>query len=166
MGEIIRQAAEADAERLFQVISEAYRSIRELGIEFRAVHADLDMVRSNVAEHTCYVLELDGVIAATLSLKSLPEVTPHPFVYWFAVDPAASGRGIGSRLLTYVERDVVRDTLLAPAVVLATSRKHPWLLPMYRRRGYEPFFERPLGQDDTLVFMKKTLLPASSALPG
>jgi ribosomal protein S18 acetylase RimI-like enzyme len=89
------------------------------------------MIRENIIHNACYVLEIDGSIAATISLKNLEEVTDLPFLYWFAVLPFYKNQGIGNRLLTYVEEAIVRDTLLAPGVVLATSRKHPWLLAMY-----------------------------------
>ncbi|WP_282935935.1 GNAT family N-acetyltransferase [Paenibacillus sp. RC67] len=158
-----RLAAEEDAEQVLYVIQGAYESIRQLGIEFRAVHADLDMIVTNIKDNSCYILIHDGSVAATLSLKPLPEVTPHPFLYWFAVDPERSGQGLGDHLLTYVEEHIVRDTLNADAVTLATSKKHPWLLPMYERRGYERFFERDLGKDDQLVYLTKKLTAAETA---
>ena len=157
-----RLAAESDAEQVLRVIQGAYESIRQLGIEFRAVNADLEMITDNIKDNSCYIL-LDGdSIVATLSLKSLKEVTAHPFLYWFAVDPARGGQGLGDLLLTYVEEKIVRDTLLAEAVTLATSKKHPWLLPMYERRGYERFFERDLGTDDKLVYLTKKLTAAEA----
>ncbi|WP_426445945.1 GNAT family N-acetyltransferase [Paenibacillus sp. S-38] len=158
MTEVYRLAAAEDAEELLALILGAYQTIRELNIAFTAAQADLDLVRGNIVNNSCYVLEIDGEIAATISLKSLEEVTPHPFLYWFAVDPKQKGRGVGRRLLDHVEDTVVRLGLQASAVTLATSRKHPWLLPMYERRGYRPFFERDLGDDDKLVFMTKVLL--------
>jgi len=158
-----RLAAEDDAEQVLRVIQGAYESIRQLGIEFRAVHADLEMVADNIRDNACYVLLDEDSIVATLSLKSLKEVTPHPFLYWFAVDPLRSGQGLGDLLLTYVEERIVRDQLHAEAVTLATSRKHPWLLPMYERRGYERFFERDLGTDDKLVYLTKKLTAAEAA---
>ncbi|MEK8128748.1 GNAT family N-acetyltransferase [Paenibacillus filicis] len=157
-----RLAVAQDAEHILRVIKGAYTSIERLGIAFRAVHADLDMVLDNIIQQSCYVLVQDGTILATLSLRSNSEVTPHPFLYWFAVDPAWGGKGIGSLLLTYVEETVVRDELKASAVTLATSRKHPWLLPMYERRGYERFFERALGTDDQLIFLTKPLPPVQA----
>ncbi|NQX65270.1 GNAT family N-acetyltransferase [Paenibacillus alba] len=157
MSEIYRLATIEDAEEQFKVIHDAYASIRELGITFKAANADIEVIRENLAANTSYVLEINGSIAATLSLKNLPELTDLPFLYWFAVAPAFKNQGVGNRLLAYVEEVIVRDTLLAAGVVLATSKKHPWLLPMYERKGYAAFFERPLGETDTLVFMKKTL---------
>lgn len=157
MSEIYRLATIEDAEEQFKVIDGAYESIRELGITFRAANADIDLILENLIENTSYVLEIDGSIAATISLKNLPELTELPFLYWFAVLPEFKNQGVGNRLLTYVEEVIVRDTLLSSGVVLATSKNHPWLLPMYERKGYQAFHERPLGETDTLVYMKKTL---------
>ncbi len=166
MNEVYRQATLDDAEQVLGVVRRAYRSIGEFEIEFAAVHADLEMVRTNIAEHASYVLEIGGMIVATISLRSLPEVTDLPFLYNFAVDPAYANRGVGSKLLAYAEEAVVRDILLSPAVVLATSAKHPWLLPMYERKGYVRFYERELGRDDKLVFLRKNLLPEVRATTG
>ncbi|MEW9701354.1 GNAT family N-acetyltransferase [Paenibacillus sp. SI8] len=159
LSHVYRLATEVDAEAIFQVIDQAYESIRELGIAFRAAHATIEMVTENIVHNACYILEINGSIAATLSLKSLEELTDLPFLYWFAVQPAYKNQGIGNLLITYVEEVVIRDTLLATGVVLATSVKHPWLLAMYERKGYERFHQRALGDDDTLVYLKKALIP-------
>jgi GNAT superfamily N-acetyltransferase len=163
MSETYRLAALEDDARLLEVILGAYEFIRQLGIEFHAAKADIELIRNNLIHNHCYVLEQDGEIVATISYKSLEEITEFPFLYWFAVDPAVSNQGVGSRLLNYVEEVIVRDTLQASAVTLATSRKHPWLLPMYERKGYQRFYERGLGQDDKLVFLTKVLVPQESA---
>lgn len=164
MSEIYRLAGPEDAGELLEVISGAYQSIRDLNIEFRAVHADLEMVRSNIQDNHCYVLQLDGAIAATISLKLQHDASEFPFLYWFAVHPRYANQGIGSRLLSFVEKRIVRDVHKAQAVTLATSKKHPWLLPMYERKGYRRFFERDLGTDDKLIFLKKVLVPEAAAV--
>ncbi|ULL15294.1 GNAT family N-acetyltransferase [Paenibacillus sp. H1-7] len=164
MSEVYRLARPEDAEEVLRIIRGAYASLERLGIEFRAVHADLAMVRDNIIHHSCFVLFQGDAMTATISLRSLEEVTEYPFLYWFAVDPLVNGRGVGTKLLTFAEETVVRDTMGAPAVTLATSLKHPWLLPMYERRGYERFYERELGKDDKLVFLSKRLLPEAQTI--
>ncbi|MEY9093695.1 GNAT family N-acetyltransferase [Paenibacillus sp. RC84] len=161
MGDIFRLAEESDTGQLLTLIEGAYRAIRDLNIDFRATRADYEFVRTNMEENACYVLERDGRISATLSLKYMEEVSVYPFLFMFAVHPAEQSQGVGSRLLRYVEEEIVRDTLLSPASTLATSRKHPWLLPFYERKGYQPFYERDLGTDDRLVFMIKNLRSGS-----
>lgn len=140
MSEVYRLAAIEDAERLLHVTYEAYVTIRELELSWPAANADLALIQENIKNNECYVLEVDGVIAATITLSKGEEVkavTDFPFVKWFAVDPAYQGAGLGDKLLTWVEQTIIRDKVGAAAVTLATAEKHPWLLPMYERRSYE-----------------------------
>ncbi|WP_139998950.1 GNAT family N-acetyltransferase [Paenibacillus paridis] len=140
MSENYRLATMQDAPRLQHVIYEAYITIRELELHWPAAHADLALIQDNIHSNECYVLEKDGVIAATVTLSKGEEVkavTDFPFIKWFAVDPSYQGAGLGDKLLTWVEQNVIRDRVGAAAVTLATAEKHPWLLPMYERRGYE-----------------------------
>lgn len=140
MSEIYRLAKLEDAGRLLHVIFEAYVTIRELELHWPAAHADLALIQDNILSNECYVLELNGEIAATVTLSKGDEVkavTEFPFIKWFAVDPAYQGVGLGHKLLNWVEQSIIKDKLGAAAVTLATAEKHPWLLPMYERRGYE-----------------------------
>jgi GNAT superfamily N-acetyltransferase len=140
MSEVYRLATIDDAPILLHVIYEAYVTIRELELHWPAAHADLALIQDNIRSNECYVLELNGVVTATVTLSKGNEVkavTDFPFIKWFAVDPAYQGAGLGDKLLTFVEQSVIRDQVGAAAVTLATAEKHPWLLPMYERRGYE-----------------------------
>ncbi|UOY92375.1 GNAT family N-acetyltransferase [Ectobacillus sp. JY-23] len=159
MGERYRLATLDDAEELLHVTLRAYEPIRELGIQFPAATADLELVKHNIENHDCYVLEKDGVIAATLSVRAFEEVTDLPCVWWFAVDPIYKKQGLGSKILTYVEEVIIRDTLKASAVALGTSDKHPWLISMYERKGYERFYEVDYGEHGKGVFLRKVLRP-------
>jgi len=164
LSETIRLARTEDAERVREVIHEAYALIRELNLHWPAAHADVALVRDNIAENDCYVLEIDGRIAATITLSRKEEarhLTDLPFLKWFAVHPDFQGKGIGGRLLAYVENEVVLGRLGATAVTLATAEKHPWLLPMYERRGYERFIAFDPGNGDgTMHLLRKILDPA------
>ncbi|WP_425341225.1 GNAT family N-acetyltransferase [Brevibacillus borstelensis] len=97
MSDLFRLATKKDAEALLELISRAYQTIRDLEIEFTAVHADLPMILENLSEHTCFVHEREGKLLAAISLRSLVEVTEYPFLYWFAVDPDYQNQGIGRR---------------------------------------------------------------------
>lgn len=163
MSEIYRLATQEDAERLQDVIYKAYVTIRELKLHWPAANADLAMIQTNIAENECYVLEIDGEVQATVTLSKgneLKGITDLPFLRWFAVDPDAQGKGVGNKLLNWVEQHIIRDKLAAPAVTLATAEKHPWLLPMYERRGYERFMAfDPDNGDGTMHLLKKTVHP-------
>jgi N-acetylglutamate synthase and related acetyltransferases len=151
MSELFRQAGIQDAERLREVTYEAYSLIRELELKWPAANADLDQIRDNIIQNECYVLEADGVIVATITLSKTDEVkaiTDLPFIKWFAVHPSEQGKGYGDKLLTWVENAIIRDKEGASAVTLGTAEKHPWLLPMYQRRGYESIRSFDSGNGD------------------
>ncbi|RTE10236.1 GNAT family N-acetyltransferase [Paenibacillus whitsoniae] len=163
MSEIYRLAEPSDAERLVDVIYDAYITIRELELQWPAAHADLALVEENIVKNACYVLEKEGQIVATLTLSK--ETTnrwnsEYPFLKWFAVHPDAQGSGFGTKLLTWVEEVVIRDEVGASAVTLATAEKHPWLLNMYERKGYERIDAIDRGNGDgTMYLLRKIVNP-------
>ncbi|WP_138751253.1 GNAT family N-acetyltransferase [Paenibacillus sinopodophylli] len=164
MSEIYRLAQLEDAERLLHVVYEAYVTIRELELHWPAAHADLALIQDNITSNECYVLEVDGEIAGTVTLSKGDEVkaiTPFPFIKWFAVDPAYQGQGIGNKLLNWLEQTVIKEKVGAAAVTLATAEKHPWLLAMYERRGYERLhvFDFDNG-DGPMHLLRKIVNPA------
>ncbi|MBT2289726.1 GNAT family N-acetyltransferase [Paenibacillus albidus] len=161
MSERVRLAELRDAEVLLDVIYRAYALIRELGLHWPAATADLALIQDNIATNDCYVLEKDGAIVATITLSKGDEVkaiTELPFIKWFAVNPDSSGQGYGGKLLDWVEEHVIHGQLGAPAVTLATAHKHPWLVPMYERRGYARIHEIETQNGDGIMYlMRKTL---------
>jgi GNAT superfamily N-acetyltransferase len=165
MGEIYRLAVKQDAERLREVVYDAYEQIRELELHWPAAHADLKLIQDNIEANECYVLEVDGVIAVTVTLNKGPLPAPFsdfPFLKWFAAAPEFQGAGLGGKLLDWVEKRVVRDRLQATSVTLATAEKHPWLLPMYERRGYKRLHAFDPGNGDGMMhLLRKELHPAA-----
>ncbi|GMK42012.1 GNAT family N-acetyltransferase [Paenibacillus sp. CCS19] len=168
MSERFRQAGVEDAERLHEVIYEAYSLIRELGLHWPAANADVSQIRDNITDNECYVLEADGRIVATITLSKGDEVkaiTEFPFIKWFAVHPSEQGKGYGDKLLGWVESSIIRDKVGAAAVTLGTAEKHPWLLPMYQRRGYESIRSFDPGNGDgTMHLLRKVVDPEAFAL--
>ncbi|MFF2090752.1 hypothetical protein [Paenibacillus sp. NPDC058174] len=53
MQEGIRIASLSDAPRLLELTHRAYESIRELGLQFPAASADLEMVNNNITNNLC-----------------------------------------------------------------------------------------------------------------
>lgn len=159
MSEIYRLAVSEDAPVVQRIIHAAYVTIRELELQWPAAHADVEQIRDNIIANKCYVLERDGEIVATVTLanperlKLLAEQMDLPFVMWFAVDPEAQGSGWGRKLLNWVEQEVIDKELGAPAVTLATAEKHPWLLPMYERWGYERLLAFDKGTGDGVMHL-------------
>lgn len=158
MSEIFRLAELKDAEQLLDITYRAYQLIRELGLHWPA---DLALIQDNVQTNECYVLEINGAIVATITLSKTGElkaVTELPFIKWFAVNPDCRGRGYGGKLLDWVEENIIYGKLGASAVTLATAKKHPWLVQMYERRGYERFLEIDAQNGDGIMYLlRKTL---------
>ncbi|MGK9162634.1 sulfur-containing aminoacid acetyltransferase SnaB [Bacillus subtilis] len=156
-----RLAVERDAEQLLALTLRAYEPIRKLGIRFAAAHADLDLVLQNIRENACYVMEEDGRIIATITLRMPWGKQPGPYgvphIWWFAVDPGTGKKGIGTKLLQWLEETILRDTFKVPFVSLGTADKHPWLIEMYERKGYVRSGEQDLGKGHITVYMKKQL---------
>lgn len=163
MTEIYRLATADDAPRVQYITYEAYVTIRELKLQWPAAYADVEQIRNNILNNKCYVLEQDGQIQATVTLADaeklqfLGNVTDLPFVMWFAVDPYIQSKGLGRKLLNWVEQHVIRAELGAPAVTLATAEKHPWLLPMYERWGYERIHAFEAGEDGVMHLLRKVV---------
>lgn len=160
----IRIAEQADAKELQQLMYEAFTPLRELGINWPSVNADVESVLKNLTESTTFVLENDDEIISTITVRypwqGKRRISIYPFMWWFATKPKYEGQGLGSKLLTYVEETFLRDTLKAPAVTLGTSaRKHPWLLSIYEKRGYEIYDEHESDDGDLGVIMRKVLIP-------
>lgn len=160
---VLRQAVIADAEELLQVTLDAYEPLRQLQIPFPAGYATLEMIRDNIAAHECYILVKDGAIAATVTLDRadqprLRELSSLPFIRWFAVGPDFKGQGYGAQLLNWLEQEIIAGKHGQPGVMLATATRHPWLAPMYERRGYSTFYDEN-HNDEHIVFMAKLLDP-------
>lgn len=159
----IRLATVEDKEKLLDLILRAYVSARELGIHFAAATADVELVETNIKNNMCYVLEEDGKLLATCSLRMPWGLQPGPYgvphLYWFAVDPDLGKKGVGTYLLEWVENTIVRDTLKSPALSLGTADKHPWLVGMYEKHGYEKVGTADLGKGHITIYMRKILLP-------
>ena len=158
-----RLAVLEDAPRLLNLVLRAYAPIRELGINFAAATADIDLIQENIRNNMCYVLEDEGKLLATGSLRMPWGLQPGPYgfphIYWLAVDPNITQGGVGSSMLKWLEENVVRETLKSPAVSLGTAEEHPWLVSMYEKKGYKKLGTAKLGRGHTTVYLQKILLP-------
>ncbi len=158
-----RQATLKDAAALLDLTLRAYQPIRDLGINYAAAHADVELVENNISEHMCFVMEEEGRLLSTVTLRMpwgpQPGPTNVPHIWWFATEPDVKQRGIGSQMIGWCEEQMVRDTLKAPAVTLGIADRHPWLGPMYQRRGYQEIGRKDLGRGHVTIFMRKVLRP-------
>ncbi len=102
MADSIRIAGADDAPAVLDLLRAAYQPLRDMGIRFTAVTADLDLVRRIVERHTTFLLERDGEAVATVSVRfpwpiGEGHLASYPFIHWFAVAPTpeAAGRRLG-----------------------------------------------------------------------
>lgn len=100
MSEIdIRIANTEDAEALHQLMYDAFTPLRELGIDWPSVNADLNMVKENIVNNTTFVMEKSNEMISTITVRypwgSVRSISGYPFVWWFATKPAYDGQGMG-----------------------------------------------------------------------
>lgn len=157
----IRMAIEEDAEKLLELILKAYAPTIEMGIHFEAATADLGFIKKHIRNNMCYEMIENGKILATCGLRMPWGPNPGPYglphVSMLAVDPETGKKGLGSKMLNWVETVIARDTLKSPAISLGTAEEHPWLVGMYVRKGYEKVGTANLGRGHTTIYMKKVL---------
>ncbi|PSH65199.1 GNAT family N-acetyltransferase [Phyllobacterium sophorae] len=161
--ELIRVAGDRDAPALLELLLTAYEPLREMQIRFSATTADIELVQRTIRRHTTFVIERHGTIIGTVSVRfpwpmGETHLTSYPFIHWFAVAPTFKRQAVGTTLLDHVELNFLRDQIKAPAVYLATATRHPWLVGLYERRGYEGFHKQ-VNRGDEVLYLRKILNP-------
>lgn len=161
MTEYIRKASFEDIPELIDISYRAYAPIRALGLNFTGAYPTEENVRENLTENLCYVLIEDDRIVSTASLRMPWSKRPGPYgfphIWWFATDPDCGRTGTGSRLLKYIQEEVILKTFQSPAVTLGTSDDHPWLIDMYIKKGYRLFGKTDLSDNHTTQYLLKVL---------
>ena len=105
-----------------------------------------------IGEQQVSVAEVDGSIAGVLVLA----VTDEGFVVDnVAVHPTRRGTGIGRALLELAETEARRAGF--ESIYLYTHEKMTENLALYERIGYVEYARRPIGDDFSLVYMRKRL---------
>ena len=108
--------------------------------------------RRVLAEHPAWVIEAGGRIEAVIVIH---EAADHLLIWNVAVDPPLHGRGLGSRLIGFVEAEARRRNL--PEVRLYTNALMPENIHFYGRLGYRETRREP-HKGGMLVHMSKTLM--------
>ncbi len=143
MGAVIRELGpDDDLEALTELLHRAYAGLARRNLLYVATHQSVAVTRSRISKGTCFVAELDGRLAGTLTYVDPArtagcEVYDRPGVasfHQFGVEPALQGRGIGDLLLARAGQAARADG--ARALALDTAEPARQLIAMYRRRGY------------------------------
>jgi D-alanine-D-alanine ligase len=151
----LRNLTSADRARV-EEITRAVRRFREdeipvaLEVFDAAVHSDPD------GSYHVLGAELDASLVGWICWGPTPCTLGTYDLYWMAVDPAVQGSGIGTALLTEMER---RLSGLARLIVVETAGRPDYAATraFYQARGYAavstiPDFYAP--GDDQVVFVK------------
>lgn len=161
MSTVFRQATLEDDKSFLALALAAFEPIRQLGINFSAAHADIEMVRRHIASHGVYVMEKDGIMVSSFTIRYPwgPEPGPYglPHLGWFATHPDYKKQGLGRQMMTWLEQNVLIAQLKAPAVSLGTAQSHPWLVEMYKNYGFREIGQANLGKGHLTIYMEKVL---------
>jgi uncharacterized N-acetyltransferase len=170
MSQSIQVAKPDDAEEIFALLQRAYASLVALDVHFTISRGSVEQVRRTIEQETVLVLRKWKRAVATVTVRfpwQQDDNAPSSlhFIHWFAVDPDFKGQGYGREIISWAEETLLKDTLKAPGVYLATATKHPWLSDLYLRRGYHPFYHRTNQLGEALVFLKKELTANATTAP-
>ena len=160
---MIEKACLNDAEEILSVINtsnrEAYRNIIPKE-HFREPVLSLEDLLENLERMTFYVYKSEGRIVGVAALQIESEETGR--IRWVYILPEQQRRGIGTALVTHLERKG-RAMGLRRVRLLTIGKAHR-VVNFYKKLGYNlaDKIERPWGFD---VFMKKELEPSQQETP-
>ena len=146
----------ADAEAILALQRIAYESeaIRYQNWKIPPLVETIDSVRRDIELHVVLKAIVDGRLAGSVRGVVKDGVCE---VCRFSVDPALQRRGIGSALLSAIEREFAD----IEAFELFTGNRSVENLRLYERHGYRvvPARTRVLSPDVSLVFLRKPAAP-------
>jgi len=132
-------------EELTNLLHKAYKRLADMGLHFVATHQTVEYTRNYFKKGECYVLtsnSSDKLIGTIFYYTSMWPDAPEVFrrddtVLFgkFAVDPDLQNRGLGSKLMDFIEERARSNG--KKAIVLDTSEKALHLIDYYNKRGYE-----------------------------
>src|SRR5579862_1308286 len=110
---VIRLVEPSDSiEEITQLLHRAYARLAAMNLRFVATHQDVEVTRFRLTQGEGYLAVINGKIIGTISLKA-PGVGQGCEWYerkdvsifnQFAIDPEFQQKGLGSRLLDFVEQ--------------------------------------------------------------
>ncbi len=156
---LIRQATEADLQRLVDVEVEAGQLFRTVGMPKVAEDVPrISDLREAVEAERIWVTQVGSEVAGYISAEVLDG---NAHVAQVSVAPRYAGRGIGKALVELVEawgRAAGR-----PATTLTTFRDVPWNGPYYLRLGYSVLPDEEVGPELASTMAYEASLPGIDA---
>jgi GNAT superfamily N-acetyltransferase len=160
---MIKKACSDDVEEILSIINtsnrEAYKNIIPKQY-FREPVLSLEKLLDDFRKMTFYVYKSGGRVLGVAALQIESEETGR--IHWVYILPEHQRRGIGTALVTHLERKG-REIGLRKLRLL-TVGKARWAVNFYEKLGYDLAgrIERPWGFD---VFMEKELEPSRRKTP-
>ena len=156
-----RQVREDEVDTYQALVHAAYAPTLTMGIKFDAATADKEKTLQHLRSHGVYALYADGIMVSTVTLRypwgPLPGPFGLPHIGWFAAHPDYPGKQYGRLVQERLEQDILLGQLRVPAVSLGTAINHPWLIEMYKKRGFQLMHTTDLGKGHITQYMKKVL---------
>ena len=153
----IVEAEPGDAEAILALQKIAYESeaVRYQNWQIPPMVEKVDSVRKDIEQHVVLKAIVDGRLAG--SVRGVVKEDGVCEVCRFSVDPALQRRGIGSALLTAIEREFPD----IEAFELFTGNRSVENLRLYERHGYRvvPARTRVISADVSLIFLSKPIPP-------
>jgi GNAT superfamily N-acetyltransferase len=155
MSRMIERANADDAREILSVINQSNRAAYK-GIipkqHFREPVLSLGELWEDFERMSFYAYKSEGRIVGVAALQVESDDTGR--IHWIYVLPSHQRRGIGTALVTWLEREAREENLVR--LWLLTMGQAEWAVSFYRKLGYEltDRVERPWGFD---VIMEKGL---------
>jgi GNAT superfamily N-acetyltransferase len=152
----LRHLTAADRARI-EEITRAVGRFREDEIPVALEVFDAAVRPDSDGSYTVLGAEQDARLAGWICWGPTPCTLGTYDLYWMAVDPAVQGTGVGTALLSEMER---RLAGIARLIIIETAGRPDYAATraFYQARGYEPVSRIPdfyAPGDDQVVFVKK-----------
>jgi GNAT superfamily N-acetyltransferase len=167
MTQDIRLFTSADSiSELTLLIRRAYKGLADLGFNYTGAYQDESITLARIKDGQCYVLIQDSVLIGTITIRLHSAYYAEKLEWFrrkdvamcgqFAVDPDQQRKGLGSKLMDFVEQRACELGALELALDTAEGALH--LVRLYTRRGYRFIgFIQHHGKTYRSMVLSKTL---------
>jgi ribosomal protein S18 acetylase RimI-like enzyme len=138
---MIRKLAKADRDVLKKILADTnHFNDDEINVAIELI--DIYLKDENQKDYIIYVYEDSGKTAGYICYGRRPLTDGTYDLYWIAVDPNIHGKGIGSKLIEFMENDVKK--LKGYLILIETSGKAEY-------EGERRFYEKNRYDTQTII---------------